>query len=164
MSTFTQLPGTLDLTFVQGDEVAIALDFDRDLTGFQVTAPLYVTAVFASGGGGSSFVETVCSTATNFAISYTNRAAGQLLLGLGGGGIGRGFSGSPAWGLTATAGGTNTGGGGGGTHGQGAASGGSGVVIIRAPRSAASTTGSPTVTTVDGETVYVFNGSGSITF
>jgi len=82
MATFTQLPGTLDITFVQGDEVAIALDFDRDLTGFQVTAPIYVTAVFASGGGGSSFVETVGSTATNFAISYTNRAAGQILLGL----------------------------------------------------------------------------------
>jgi hypothetical protein len=82
MATFTQLPGTLDITFVQGDEVAIALDFDRDLTGFQVTAPIYVTAVFASGGGGSSFVETVGAIATNFAISYTNLAAGQLLLGL----------------------------------------------------------------------------------
>jgi hypothetical protein len=82
MATFAQLPGTLDITFVQGDEVAIALDFDRDLTGFQVTAPVYVTAVFASGGGGSSFVETVGAVATNFAISYTNRAAGQLLLGL----------------------------------------------------------------------------------
>ena len=82
MATFTQLPGTLDITFVQGDEVAVAVDVDRDLTGFQVTAPIYVTAVFASGGGGSSFVETVGATATNFAISYTNRATGQLLLGL----------------------------------------------------------------------------------
>jgi hypothetical protein len=42
--------------------------------------------------------------------------------------------------------------------------GGSGVVIIRSPQAAASTTGSPTVTTVGSDTVYQFNGTGSITF
>jgi hypothetical protein len=82
MAVFTQLPGSLDITFVQGDEVAIALDFDRNLTGFQMTAPIYVTAVFASGGGGSSFVETVGSIAVTFSISNTNLAQGQILLGL----------------------------------------------------------------------------------
>jgi len=82
MAVFTQLPGTLDITFVQGDEVAIALDFDRNLTGFQMTAPIYVTAVFASGGGGSSFVETVGATAATFSISNTNLSQGQILLGL----------------------------------------------------------------------------------
>lgn len=82
MAVFTQLPGTLDITFVQGDEVAIALDFDRDLTGYTITAPVYVTAVFASGGGGSSFVETVGAVATNFVISNTNLAQGQILIGL----------------------------------------------------------------------------------
>lgn len=82
MSTFTQLPGTLDITFVQGDEVTVALDFDRDLTGYSITAPIYVTAVFASGGGGSSFVETVGQVATNFVVSATNLAQGQLLMGL----------------------------------------------------------------------------------
>lgn len=82
MAVFTQLPGTLDITFVQGDEVAIALDFDRDLTGYTITAPVYVTAVFASGGGGSSFVETVGSVAANFAISNVNLALGQITIGL----------------------------------------------------------------------------------
>lgn len=82
MAVFTQLPGGLDITFVQGDEVAIALDFDRDLTGYTITAPVYVTAVFASGGGGSSFVETVGAVATNFVISNTNLAQGQILIGL----------------------------------------------------------------------------------
>lgn len=81
-STFSQLPAGLDITFVQGDELAVALDFDRDLTGYSITAPLYVTAVFASGGGGSSFVETVGSIATNFVISNTSLAQGQILLGL----------------------------------------------------------------------------------
>lgn len=82
MAVFTQLPGTLDITFVQGDEVAVALDFDRDLAGYSITAPIYVTAVFASGGGGSSFVETVGQVATNFVVSATNLAQGQLLMGL----------------------------------------------------------------------------------
>jgi hypothetical protein len=82
MAVFTQLPGTLDITFVQGDEVAVALDFDRNLTGFTMTAPIYVTAVFASGGGGSSFVETVGATAVTFSISNTNLSQGQILLGL----------------------------------------------------------------------------------
>jgi hypothetical protein len=82
MAVFTQLPGTLDITFVQGDEVAVALDFDRNLTGFTMTAPVYVTAVFASGGGGSSFVETVGATAVTFSISNTNLSQGQILLGL----------------------------------------------------------------------------------
>lgn len=82
MAVFTQLPGTLDLTFVQGDEVAIALDFDRDLTGYAITAPVYVTAVYASGGGGSSFVETVGQTAANFAISIVDLSLGQITIGL----------------------------------------------------------------------------------
>jgi hypothetical protein len=82
MSTFTQLPGSLDITFVQGDEVSIALDFDRDLTGFTVSTVVYVTNVFAAGGGGSSFVTTVGETAATFAVSPTNLAQGQLLLGL----------------------------------------------------------------------------------
>lgn len=82
MATFSQLPGTLDITFVQGDEVAIALDFDRDLTGYTVTTAVYVAAVYAAGGGGSGFVTGVGQTAATFAISNTNLAAGQITIGL----------------------------------------------------------------------------------
>ena len=81
-NSFVQLPGQLEITFVQGDEVAIALDFDRDLSGFTMTAPVYVTAVYAAGGAGSSFVETVGQIAVNFSISNTNLSQGQILIGL----------------------------------------------------------------------------------
>lgn len=82
MAAFTQLPGTLDITFVTGDEVAIALDFDRDLTGYTVTTAIYVTAVYAAGGGGTGFVTGIGATATTFAIENTNLAAGQITMGL----------------------------------------------------------------------------------
>jgi len=82
MATFSQLPGTLDITFVSGDEVAIALDFDRDLTGYTITTAVYVTAVYASGGGGTGFVTGIGETAATFSISNTNLAAGQITIGL----------------------------------------------------------------------------------
>lgn len=82
MATFSQLPGTLDITFVAGDEVAIALDFDRGLTGYTITTAVYVTAVYASGGGGTGFVTGIGETAATFAISNTNLAAGQITIGL----------------------------------------------------------------------------------
>lgn len=82
MATFSQLPGTLDITFVQGDEVAIALDVDRDLTGYTIQTAVYVTAVYVSGGGGSGFVTGVGETAATFAIEEADLSAGQITLGL----------------------------------------------------------------------------------
>jgi len=37
-------------------------------------------------------------------------------------------------------------------------------VIVSAPQAAASTTGSPTVTTSGGRTIYTFTANGTITF
>lgn len=82
MASFSQLPGELNLTFVTGDEVAVALDFDRNLTGYTITTAIYVTAVYAAGGGGTGFVTGVGETATTFAIENTNLAAGQITIGL----------------------------------------------------------------------------------
>lgn len=82
MAVFTQLPGTLDITFVQGDEVALSVDFDRNLTGYQITAPVYVTGIYASGLGGASSVETVGQVAATFSIQNTDLVAGTVTLGL----------------------------------------------------------------------------------
>lgn len=80
---------------------------------------------------------------------------------------------SGAYGTLGGAGVANSGGGAGGSGFAAAyhtpaylisSAGGSGVVIIRAARAASSTTGSPTVTTVGGDTVYTFTGNGSITY
>jgi hypothetical protein len=40
MATFSQLPGTLNLAFVRGDEFGTTLDFDVNLTGYTVAAEL----------------------------------------------------------------------------------------------------------------------------
>lgn len=70
MATFTQLPGTLDLSFVKGDEINFAVDFDVDLTGYTLEAAIYNSGVAAA---------TVVATPTITATSLTN---GQLGIGL----------------------------------------------------------------------------------
>jgi len=83
---------------------------------------------------------------------------------MGGGGLGASYSTNAP-----TSGASNTGGGGGGiTYGYSTSgAGGSGIVILAYPSTfatAASTTGSPTLSTVNGYNVYKFTASGSITF
>lgn len=82
MAEFSLQPGSLDLTLVQGDEFTIALTFDRNLTGYTFSAPVYVKESYASSGGGSGFVTAAGQTAANFTISATAVTAGQLLIGL----------------------------------------------------------------------------------
>lgn len=69
MATFTQLPGNLDITMIQGDEIEVDLDFDRDLTGYTFSNSIYVEAVLSGGGG---FVSTVGSVATSFILFSCN--------------------------------------------------------------------------------------------
>jgi hypothetical protein len=82
MAEFTQLPGELNLTFVQGDQVKVNCDFDVNVTGYTITNSIYVTSVYASDGGGSGFVTTIGATVTTFDQTITNAASGQILLDL----------------------------------------------------------------------------------
>jgi hypothetical protein len=80
-TTFSQLPAQLDVTFVAGDEVNIALDFSNDLTSYTFQNAIYVSGNIATGGG-SGFINTVGQTVTSFNITQTNLATGQIGLGL----------------------------------------------------------------------------------
>jgi hypothetical protein len=142
-----------------------------------------------SGGGGAGGVG-VASTGGNasnggpgLASSITGTSVTRA--GGGGGGIGQGSSAVTSGGSggggnggksingstrsnDATPGSTNTGsGGGGGAVYGGAGAGGSGIVVfsyVDTLPEARATTGSPTYTTASGKRIYIFNGSGSITF
>ncbi len=128
------------------------------------------TSVYYAGGGGAGGHSPTTFSWGPFGIG-----------GLGGGGDGGRFYGTEALSLSGSDGQPNTGGGGGGSgknklndnstiaNGPGfsanySGAGGSGVVIIRALKAAASTTGSPTYTTIGSYHIYQFNGDGSITF
>lgn len=67
---------------MKGDELSIALDFDRDLTSYQITAPIYVTQVFSSQGGGVGTVTGIGQIATSFVVSPVSLASGTLTINL----------------------------------------------------------------------------------
>lgn len=123
-----------------------------------------------SGNNGGAGGAGAASSITGSPVTYAGGGggSGDSSGGAGGsGGGGAGTTGMASPGGNATA---NTGGGGGAVRnsndggGYVSGAGGSGVVIIRSPVAAASTTGSPTITTVGSDTVYTFTSTGSITF
>jgi hypothetical protein len=87
MATFSQLPTTLDLTFIWGDQVDVVMDFDIDLTGYTFSAGIYDAAAAAAtaGGGGiaagshTSYDEAVVES---FTVTNTALSVGQIALGL----------------------------------------------------------------------------------
>jgi hypothetical protein len=145
-------------------------------TGYNVVA----AASGGGGGGGAAGAGTNgtsnggnggTSLASSITGSSVDRAGGGGASGKdsgthgpgGGGGAGVGASG----GDTGGSGSDNTGSGGGGAHDGASGAGGSGVVILRMADAnySSTTTGSPTVNTTDGtgDTVLIFNDSGSYT-
>ena len=122
------------------------------------------------GDGGIGIESSISGTATYYA---GGGGGGRYSAGTAGaGGLGGGGAGSVG-GIVAGSGTTNTGGGGGGNGGSSVAgvgtsgAGGSGIVIISYSNiypDPTSTTGSPTVTTVNSNKIYTWTNSGSITF
>ena len=110
-----------------------------------------------------------------FGVSYAGGGGGAFGTGgvnAGKGGMGGGGKGGDSSTLNGVAGTTNTGGGGGGggvnyPSGGAGGTGGSGIVVLSYPSSypvAASTTGSPSLTAINGNNIYKFTATGSITF
>lgn len=68
MAEWSQIPEELNLTFVQGDEVKILLDFDQNLTGYTLETKI-IEVLEVSGGdvtdfqNGPAFVQEVVSLA-----------------------------------------------------------------------------------------------------
>jgi hypothetical protein len=132
-------------------------------------APVYGTD-YGSGGGGAGAVGKYGSDSgsRDGGIGVQSSITGSAIYYGGGGGGAYGgpwAGGTGGGGGTNTAGTANTGGGGGGAsanNGQGG-TGGSGVVIIKYPDTftAATTTGSPTITAITGYRIYKFTGTGT---
>jgi hypothetical protein len=135
------------------------------------------TASSSGGNGGAGSISTIISTTVATTNSVGQVVGSDVYFAGGGGGGSQGTSsatggnggGGAAGVLGGTSGTTNTGGGGAGaTESFGStANGGSGVVIIAYPNTfadAASTSGSPIITTSGSNKVYIFTGNGSITW
>lgn len=117
----------------------------------------------ASGAGGAGTASSITGTSVTYAGGGGGAGTAQGAI-AGAGGAGGGGAGGGA----GTAGTVNTGGGGGGASNAGAfngGNGGSGIVILSVATAFYSgvTTGSPTVTTSNGNTIIKFTASGSYT-
>lgn len=81
MADFVQLPGELNIRCVRADEVNVAVNLNRDVTGHTFESYVYnATQVFGAGGvGGLSGVGTTITAPT---IGITNLTAGSMIIGL----------------------------------------------------------------------------------
>jgi hypothetical protein len=80
MATLENLPGTLDLKFVPGDEIRVDCDFDVNITGYTITNSVYVASNYASVGGGGGYITAIGATVTTFDQTVVDAAAGQIRL------------------------------------------------------------------------------------
>lgn len=76
MAAWVQIPETLDIVFVQGDELKILLDFEADLSGYTFETKIIQVLAF-SGGNVTDFDEVV-----SFTQVPVNLATGHLNLSL----------------------------------------------------------------------------------
>lgn len=76
MASYSVLPDTLDMAFVQGDELNVLLDFDQDLSGYSFETRI-IEVLAISGGNITSFSDVVSFTQTPVDLSI-----GQLNLSL----------------------------------------------------------------------------------
>lgn len=79
MPTFSQLPGQLDVTFSVGDEVNVAINLGKNITGYTLSSIVYVGSSQGFQGGGGGTVTAVGATAATPSISVTNATAGAIV-------------------------------------------------------------------------------------
>jgi hypothetical protein len=79
MPSYDQTPGTLNLSFVRGDDVSTLIDFSITMTGYQVTASMYS---LVSGAEVQAFTVTAANaSAGQYNISLTDTQTAALARG-----------------------------------------------------------------------------------
>lgn len=81
MATFDQLPGALDIRLIPSDEVNVALNLQRNVTGYTFTSFIYQTNI-TSTGGGLLGLSSIGQTVTAPTIGITNVTTGSMIIGL----------------------------------------------------------------------------------
>jgi len=78
-NTFSLLPGQLDVTFVVGDEVNIAINLGQNITGYTLDSKVYVASSAGFSGGGGGTVPTVGATAAVPTIQVVTASTGAII-------------------------------------------------------------------------------------
>jgi hypothetical protein len=78
-ATFSLLPGQLDVTFVVGDEVNVAMNLGVNITGYTLSSVVYVTSSAGFAGGGGGTVTTVGATAATPTIQVVTASTGAIV-------------------------------------------------------------------------------------
>ena len=80
MASYSVLPETLDVSFVRGDEFAILIDVEADLTGYSFEASAYQPNVPAGGGQITLPNVTDGLYVTSFNLTQVDITAGKINL------------------------------------------------------------------------------------
>ncbi len=82
MADYSQLPGTLNLWFVRGDEMPISATFNVDLTGYTLSAAIFNETTQASVAVPTIAMTTATSgsvTTSTVTLNWTETQTGDLL-------------------------------------------------------------------------------------
>jgi len=77
MATFSQTAGPLDIELVTGDEVNIAINLGKNVTGYTFVSVVYVAQVL--GGGGAGLVTSIGATAATPTVTVVTASTGALI-------------------------------------------------------------------------------------
>jgi|694.fasta_scaffold00746_39 hypothetical protein len=80
MAIFEQLPGTLDVYCTVGDEVPLALDFGRNITGYTLTSAVYVYAQTVPTSGGVAVPQAGVTVFTP-TLTVVDATLGKIMVG-----------------------------------------------------------------------------------
>jgi len=82
--TVSQLPGSLDLVFVAGDELTVAITLGQNVTGYTFASGIYPsgTSVFSGGAAVSTVYSRSGADATTITTTVVAASTGTISIGL----------------------------------------------------------------------------------